>query len=178
MQHLPSGQVLHSGDLICEGTILAGKVLHAAAIVAPTLAHSEAMAAGKPKQAAEENGHALQKPINGDIGHLPTNGNLENKKHVPTNGNLEDKEHLPTNGNLEHKYTGSRLDHLPSNGDQELKPINGGLEHPPTNGDLQHVPTNGVNKQLPTKNAENEVVCLQAPMLPCKYWSGYKTTAC
>ena len=178
---VPLGQVLHSGDLICEGTILAGKVLHAAATVAPALPHSSAMVAdtlnGKPKQAAEEDGHALQKPTNGDLEHLPTNGNLEHKEHLPNgnldhkqhlaNYNLEHKEHLPTNGNLENKCAGSRLGHMPSTDNHELTSANGALEHPPTNGDLQHVPTNGERKQLPAKNGENEVVCLQASMLPC-----------
>ena len=201
---VPLGQVLHSGDLICEGTILAGKVLQAAATVAPALPHSAAMAAdtlnGKPKQAAEEDGHALQKPTNGDLEHLPTNGNLEHKEHLPNgnldhkqhlaNGNLEHKEHLPTNGNLEHKKhlangnlehkehlpingnlenkcAGSRLGHVPSTDNHELTFANGALEHRPTNGDLQLVPTNGERKQLPAKNGENEVVCLQASMLPC-----------
>ena len=145
MTHAPSEQVLHSGDLICEGCILAGKVSHAAANMAPPLPQSVAVAAdtvtGQPQQAAEKIDHALQKPTNGDL------------------------EHLPTIDSLDHKCTGSPQDHLPSNGDQEPTPISCDLEHSSKNGDLQHLPTNGQKEKLLARNSK--MVCLQTLMLPC-----------
>ena len=76
--------MLHSGDLICEGTIRAGKILEAvtdgATAAVPQAADSQENSAAQTGPSAKEEKPGVQTPTIGDQ-HAPANSNPE---HVPT----------------------------------------------------------------------------------------------